>query len=48
VKNEEFLEEYSKIINKFTLEFSQIFCRQGKIDWDALLKFNSSISIPKR
>jgi len=42
-KNEEFLEEYSQIINKFTLEFNQKFCVDGKIDWDALVKFNSSI-----
>jgi len=43
-KNEEFLEEYAQIINRFTLEFSQDFCRDGKIDWDALVKFNSSSS----
>ena len=42
-KNEEFLEEYSQIINKFTLEFNQKFCVDGKIDWNALVKFNSSI-----
>jgi len=42
-KNEEFLEEFSQIINKFTLEFSQNFCVDGRIDWDALVKFNSSI-----
>ncbi len=42
-KNEEFLEEYSQIINKFTLEFNQKFCVDGRIDWDALVRFNSSI-----
>lgn len=41
-KNGEFLEEYSQIINKFTLEFNQKFCVDGKIDWDALVRFNSS------
>lgn len=41
-KNEEFLEEYSQIINKFTLTFAQKFCADGKIDWDALVRFNSS------
>lgn len=47
-KNEVFLEAYSKIINKFTLEFSQKYCIDGRIDWDALVKFNSSIAKPKR
>jgi hypothetical protein len=42
-KNEEFIEAYSQIINKFTLEFSQKFCIEGKIDWDSLIKFNSSV-----
>jgi hypothetical protein len=44
VKNEEFMESYSQIINKFTLEFSQKYCKDGKIIWDALVKFNSSDS----
>jgi len=43
-KNQEFLEEYSQIINKFTLEFSKKFCVEGRIDWVALVKFNSSAS----
>ncbi len=47
-KNEVFSEAYSKIINKFTLEFSQKYCIDGRIDWDALVKFNSSIAKPKR
>ncbi len=41
-KNEEFLETYSKIINKFTLEFNLDFCDDGIINWQKLLKFNSS------
>ena len=45
-RNEEFLEKYSQIVNKFTLEFSQVYCVDGKIDWNALVKFNSSISKP--
>ena len=47
-KNEAFLEAYSKIINKFTLEFSQNFCVDGKIDWNTLVKFNSSIPKPNQ
>ena len=45
-KNEEFYEEYAKIMNKFTIEFSEKFCSDGKIDWDSLVKFNSSKVIP--
>jgi len=42
-KNEEFQEEYLKIINVFTREFSNTYCKvDGSIDWDAILKFNSS------
>jgi hypothetical protein len=41
-RNDEFLEAYSRLINNFTLEFSQKFCADGKINWDALVKFNSS------
>jgi hypothetical protein len=43
-KNEEFMESYSQIINKFTFEFTQKYCKDGKIIWDALVKFNSSDS----
>lgn len=41
-KNENFHNTYSKIINKFTLEFSLDFCDDGMINWQKLLKFNSS------
>lgn len=41
-KNEDFLKEYSRIINKFTLEFLEEFCLAGKINWDKLVKFNSA------
>lgn len=40
-KNEVFLEEYSKVINKFTAEFIAEFCADGLIDWDRLVAFNS-------
>lgn len=46
-KKEDFLEKYSQIVNKFTFEFSQHYCINGKIDWNSLVKLNSSISIPK-
>lgn len=40
-KNEEFIEAYSVLINKFTFDFAQRFCIDGKIDWKKLLEFNS-------
>ncbi len=40
-KNEEFLESYAQMINKLTLEFSQKFCDDGKINWVKLIKYNS-------
>jgi hypothetical protein len=40
-KNEEFLEAYAVVVNKFTLDFAQRFCIDGKIDWKKFLKFNS-------
>lgn len=41
-KNEEFTEKYAQIINKLTLEFSQNFCDDGKINWEKLVDYNSS------
>ena len=40
-KNEEFFEAYATVLNKFTLEFANRFCIEGKIDWKKLLEFNS-------
>jgi len=41
-KNEKFLEEYAKVINKFTIEFAKDYCdSSGSILWDKLVKFNS-------
>lgn len=41
-KNDEFIESYSQMINKFTREFSNAFCTNtGGIDWEKLVKFNS-------
>ncbi len=42
IKNEEFLNSYVRIINKFTLEFSNRFCNSdGDIYWEEIVKFNS-------
>jgi hypothetical protein len=41
-KNEQFLDEYAKVINKLTLEFSKEYCAEdGRILWEKLVKFNS-------
>ncbi len=47
-KNDEFIESYSHMINKFTREFSTRFCDiNGAIDWEKLVIFNSGIVLPK-
>lgn len=39
-----FEEEFAKVINKFTREFSNKYCdEEGAINWHELLKFNSGI-----
>jgi hypothetical protein len=41
-RNEKFYKEYAKVVNKFTLEFSNEYCdNSGAIDWPKLLAFNS-------
>ena len=41
-KNEGFMLSYTQMINKFTREFSNSFCkRNGDIDWKKLVEFNS-------
>lgn len=45
-KNEEFLEHYATMINMFTKQFSQDFCKDdGKINWEKLVDFNSSMKL---
>jgi hypothetical protein len=47
-KNDAFLVTYSQMINKFTRDFSNNFCKQdGSIDWEKLVVFNSSLTSPK-
>jgi hypothetical protein len=41
-KNEEFEREHAKIVNVFTQEFSDKFCVDGVINWQAVVKFNSA------
>ena len=42
-RNEQFMFEYAKVINKFTYEFMQSFCdTEGNILWEEIVKFNSA------
>ena len=42
-KNDNFVKSYSQMINKFTKEFTDEFCKEnGEIDWEKLVRFNSS------
>ncbi|MCP5127496.1 MAG: cytosolic protein [Gammaproteobacteria bacterium] len=48
-RNDDFLKSYSQMINKFTKEFANLFCKDnGEIDWDKLVNFNSAIADPKQ
>lgn len=48
-RNDDFQVEYSKVINRFTLEFIQDFCEpDGQINWQKIVEFNSSIAQPKK
>ena len=42
-RNDEFMQSYAQMINKFTFYFTSEFCDNGKINWEKLVKFNSSI-----
>ena len=42
-RNEQFMQEYGRVVNKFTLEFIQKFCdTDGNILWEEIVKFNSA------
>jgi hypothetical protein len=48
-KNEQFMEEYSGVVNKFTKEFIQEFCNpEGQIKWESIVQLSSSEAIPKQ
>jgi hypothetical protein len=41
-RNDEFVKSYAQMINIFTKEFSNDFCKDsGEINWDKLVRFNS-------
>lgn len=42
-RNDEFVQSYSQMLNKFTKDFADTFCLEtGSIDWDKLVRFNSA------
>ena len=42
-RNEQFMQEYAKVINKFTSEFIGTFCHaDGNILWEEIVRFNSA------
>ena len=46
-KNERFMEEYAKVVNKFTAEFVGTFCdAEGNMLWEEIVKFNSAETAP--
>ncbi|RIK28998.1 MAG: cytosolic protein [Anaerolineae bacterium] len=40
-RTEQFLVEYARVLNLFTLEFTNEFCVEGRIDWEKLVRLNS-------
>lgn len=47
-KNEKFMKSYSQMINKFTREFANVYCKEdGSINWSKLVRFNSAMAQPK-
>jgi len=40
-RNDQFSDEYGRILNIFTNQFYEEFCQDGTIVWDKLVKFNS-------
>lgn len=47
-RNDDFMKSYARMINKFTKEFADTFCKDsGDIDWDKLVRFNSATVQPK-
>ncbi len=48
-KNDSFVKSYSQMINKFTKDFANNFCKDnGDIDWEKLVRFNSATTKPKK
>ena len=46
-RNDEFMKNYAKVVNQFTSSFMESFCVNGVIQWEELVRFNSSEQPPK-
>lgn len=47
-KNEEYYQEYGKMINKITQQFIKNFCdNDGSINWEKIVRLNAAIKVPK-
>ena len=45
-RNDDFIKSYAQMINKFTKEFANEFCKEnGDIDWDKLVIYNSAMKV---
>ncbi len=47
-KNEEFDLAYAKLINNFTTEFNKQYCKGGLIQWERIVKLNSSRELAEK
>ncbi|HPW67470.1 MAG TPA: PmeII family type II restriction endonuclease [Salinivirgaceae bacterium] len=48
-KKDDFVKLYSQMINKFTKEFANEFCKDnGEIDWEKLVRYNSATTNPTK
>ena len=41
-RNDAYMRKYAKIVNDFTLLFTERFCKDGEIQWQDLVEFNSA------
>lgn len=43
VRNEKFVNEYARLMNIFSLQFSNEFCVDGEINWKKIVQLNSGV-----
>ncbi len=47
-RTEAFEEDYAALLNRFAESFMTHFCQEGRIDWNALVSYNSGREKPRR
>ena len=47
-RNDDFAARYAEVWNRFTQEFMAAYCIEGRLQWDAIVRLNSSNEKPKR